>query len=373
MKSTNYELAKQLRHELHEHPELSNQEVWTKGHLIDFLEKHTKLEIVDRGLWFYAIYRAGKNKKNIAFRADFDALPFNEINDLPYKSKLPGVAHKCGHEGHAAALCGFALEVDQNGADKNIYFLFQHAEEIGEGAVYAQEMIKECNIDEIYAFHNMSGNGFEYKSVSVIDGTAHCSSKGMTIIFEGSPAHASQPETGKNPSYAVAEVVRAVPNFIDPAKHEGIILATIVNINVGKKAFGMSASKGEVSMTIRALYEKEMDALQKNLEDIAKSEAEKYGLKVSFEFQDYFPETSNSKETNDKIREVCKEKGFKQVEMPEAFRGSEDFGYYTKLTKGSMCYIGNGVDYPHVHTNEFDFRDELIETAVELFKGLIEQ
>ncbi|MDF2676354.1 MAG: amidohydrolase [Bacillota bacterium] len=370
MKSRNFELAKQLRHELHEHPELSNEEVWSKAHLIEFLKKHTKLEIVDKGLWFYAIYKAGENKKNIAFRADFDALPFNEITDLPYKSKFPGVAHQCGHDGHAAGLCGLALEVDQNGADKNVYFLFQHAEEIGDGAVYCQSFIKECNIEEIYAFHSMSG--FEYNSVNIIDGTSNCSSKGMTIKLEGSPAHASQPETGKNPSFAIAEIVRAIPDFISPEKNEGIILSTVVNINVGKKAFGMSASKGEVSMTIRALYEKEMDALQKNLEDIAKSEAEKYGLKVSFEYQDYFPETSNHKETNDNIRKVCKEKGILLNEFTEAFRGSEDFGYYTKLTKGSICYIGNGIDYPHVHTNEFDFRDELIETPVELFKGLIE-
>jgi len=65
-------------------------------------------------------------------------------------------------------------------------------------------------------------------------------------------------------------------------------------------------------------------------------------------------------------------KDLRLVEMTEAFRASEDFGHYTKLTKGSMIYIGNGETYPHIHTQEYDFRDELIETAVELFKGLAE-
>ena len=75
MDRRNYDLAVKLRHELHEHPELSNQEVWTKARLIEFLQDHSKLEIVDRGRWFYAVYTAGADRKNIAFRADIDALP----------------------------------------------------------------------------------------------------------------------------------------------------------------------------------------------------------------------------------------------------------------------------------------------------------
>ena len=128
MEIKNLELIKQLRHELHQHPELSNQEAWTKQYLMDFLKAHTNLEIVDKGLWFYGIYRAGKSKRNIAFRADFDAVPIEETINISYGSKNPGISHKCGHDGHAACLAGFAMEIDQKGADKNIFFLFQHAE-----------------------------------------------------------------------------------------------------------------------------------------------------------------------------------------------------------------------------------------------------
>ena len=69
----NLELTKHLRHELHQHPELSNQETWTKQHLMSFLQTHTCLEIIDKAFWFYAVYRAGEGQRNIAFRADFDA------------------------------------------------------------------------------------------------------------------------------------------------------------------------------------------------------------------------------------------------------------------------------------------------------------
>ncbi|QUG42909.1 amidohydrolase [Psychrobacillus sp. INOP01] len=370
MENKNFELAKKLRHELHQHPELSNEEIWTKKHLIDFLKTHTSLEIVDKGNWFYAIYRAGIDKPSIAFRADFDALPMDEVIDLPWASQFPGKAHKCGHDGHAATLAGFALEINQKGADKNIFFLFQPAEETGDGAIQCVDLIKEHNIDEIFAYHNMSG--FPYKSVGIIDGTSFCASKGMTIHLEGSPAHASQPETGNNPSLAIANIIQKVSEFTSPEINKGLILCTVVQIDVGERAFGIAASEGDLRMTIRALYEDELDRLQENLENFAKAQGEEHGLKVSFYYNDEFPETVNHKESAEKIRLVAKSKGIELVEQNEAFRGSEDFGHYTKLTKGAYCLIGNGEDYPHVHTNEFDFRDELIETGVELFKGLAE-
>ncbi|MES1041789.1 M20 metallopeptidase family protein [Peribacillus simplex] len=370
MEKKNLAVVTQLRHELHQHPELSNEEVWTKQHLIGFLKDHTKLDIVDKGTWFYAVYHAGEGKKNLAFRADYDALPMDEGIDLPYGSQFPGKAHKCGHDGHAATLAGFALEIDQKGADKNIFFLFQPAEETGDGALQCVDLIKENNIDEIFGYHNISG--FPFKSVNVIDGTSNCASKGMTIHMEGAPAHASQPEDGANPSFAIAKIIDAIPEFISPDKNKGLILCTVVQVAIGERAFGLSASKGDLLLTIRALYEDELDRLQSNLEDLAKAQAEEFGLKVSFFYNDEFPGTVNLSESSDKIRQVAKAKGMQLLEMKEAFRGSEDFGHYTKLTKGAYCFIGNGEDYPQVHTFEYDFRDELIEAGVELFKGLAE-
>ncbi|MCM3567313.1 M20 family metallopeptidase [Neobacillus mesonae] len=371
MEKNNLEKVIRLRHELHEHPELSNYEVWTKQHVIQFLEENTNLEIVDRGRWFYAVYHSPIGKRNVAFRADFDALPIEETIDLPYGSKFPGVSHKCGHDGHSAALCGLALEINQKGSDNNIFFLFQHAEETGDGAAECTELIKEENIDEIFAWHNMSG--FKHNHVYVTDKTAFCASKGMSIYMEGLPSHASEPEKGKNPSFAIAKIIDAIPGFIDPAINQGIVLCTVVQVDIGAKAFGVSASNGVLRMTIRALYEEEMDRLQQNLENMARTEAEKYGLSVRFEYQDEFPETVNRKESSDKVRQVCREKGIPMVELEEAYRASEDFGHYTKLTKGSYFFVGSGEDHPNLHSFEYDFKDDLIETAVEVFKGLTEK
>lgn len=367
METKNLELAKQLRHELHRHPEISMKETWTKKYLIDFLKANTKLEIIDMGLWFYAVYHSSnKEKMKIAFRADFDALPMEEGLDLPYASQFSKVAHKCGHDGHAASLAGFALEIDQQGSEKDIFFLFQPGEETGEGAALASSFIKENNIEEIFAYHNWSG--YPLKSVVVIDGTAQCASKGMTIHMDGVPSHASEPEKGKNPSFAIAKVIDAIPDYISAERNKGMVLCTIVQVAIGEKAFGLNASKGDLLLTIRAFYESEMEQLQKNLEEIAKKQAEKYNLKVSFTYNDEFPETSNHKESSDKIRQACKANGMQLIEMKEPIRASEDFGHYLKLTKGAICYIGNGEDHANLHTFEYDYPDEIIETAVELFK-----
>lgn len=370
MESKNFELAEQLRHELHQHPELSNEEVWTKQHLINFLKSNTKLEIVDKGNWFYAAYRAKKGKKNIAFRADYDALPMDEVIDIPYGSQFPGKAHKCGHDGHAATLAGFALEIEQKGADKNIFFLFQPAEETADGAIQCADLIKEEKIDEIFGYHNMSGQPF--KSVAVIDGTAQFASKGMTISMKGIPAHASNPEHGVNPSFAIANVINDIPEFTDAMSKEGPVFCTVIGASIGKKAFGISAGEGELLLTIRALHEENLEEFQKKIENLVEAEAKEYGLSVKFSYTDEFPETYNHKESSDKVRQVAAAKGMQLIEMEEALRVSEDYGHYTKLTKGCYFYIGNGEEHPQTHTHEYDFRDELIETGAELFKGLAE-
>ncbi|HWK23116.1 MAG TPA: M20 family metallopeptidase [Ureibacillus sp.] len=370
MKKENLQLVTELRHELHTHPELSYEEVWTKQRLIEFLKEHTNnLQIIDEGKkYFYAAYRAGKGKKNIAFRADFDALPIPETIDLPWASTIPGVAHKCGHDGHSSSLVGFALEVDQNGADQNIFFLFQHAEETGQGAIEAKEILQKESIDEIYGFHNMPG--IPLKTVSIIDGTAHFASRGMAIEMVGLPSHASEPEKGINPSYAIAKIIDALPKFTSTENNEGLVLCTVIQIDVGSENYGIAAHSGTLKLTIRAEKEEELDRLQNNLENLSNQLGEEQGIQVSFTYNDIFPETVNTKECSDHIRAVCNEKGITWQELPQPYRASEDFGEYLKQVKGSFFFVGSGENHPGLHTLYYDFPDDIIETVVEVYKGL---
>ncbi|WP_423190144.1 M20 metallopeptidase family protein [Alkalibacterium sp. f15] len=368
MKQENYRKAVALRHELHQHPELSNEETWTKQRLMDFLKEQTDLEVVDKGNWFYAVYRAGNDRLNIAFRTDFDALPMDEAIELPWASKIPGKAHKCGHDGHAATMIGFALEVDQEGAANNIFFLFQPAEETGDGAIQCVDLIEDEQIDEIYGYHNFSG--LPHQAIAAREGTTHFASKGMTIHFEGTPAHASQPEDGQNPALAIAKVVQALPGFTELKEYTGEVLATVIQIALGSEAFGVSPGEGDLKLTIRAYAEKDLDRLQANVETFAKELASQEQLQVAFTYQDEFPETFNHKENVEKVHQAAESLGYEYTELEKAYRGSEDFGHYTKRIKGAFFYIGNGEEYPQIHTSAYDYRDENILRGVEMFKAL---
>ena len=371
MKPENLAKAIALRHELHAHPELSMEEVWTRSHLMEFLRENTKnLEIVDCGRWFYAMYRAENPKGTIGFRADFDALPIEEsLPDLPYASTNPGVSHKCGHDGHAASLAGLALEIDQEGCDKNVVFLFQHAEETGAGAKETVETLSKLGIDEFYAYHNHTGPQPKH-SILFRKGIAQCASTGMTIAMTGTVAHASMPENGVSPAIPLAKLACALPELAAPELYKSMVLCTIVQIAVGEKAFGVAPGYGELSITVRAEYEDELQDLLKKITDLAHQLAEEQGLGVEITYDDYFPETRNADWCVDKVRKAAEELGLTICELEEPRRGSVDFGHIIKAIPGCIFRVGDGPELPPTHTYLFDFPDEIIETAVEMFKKL---
>lgn len=382
MDRENLEKIKRLRHELHAHPELSMKERETKRRLMEFLRENTKLFIEDRGHYFYA-YANGKNEEMepIAFRADMDALPMEEKAGLPYGSKNPGVCHKCGHDGHCAALCGLALEADRLGTDRPVYFIFQHGEEIGGGGEECAGLIREKGIRRVFAFHNMSG--YPEGQVLVKSGVTQCTSKGLTISMEGTPAHASQPEDGKNPAAALAKLALAIEAMAGAQRGEenagqgenssfgGFVLATIVELSAGGRNFGIAASKGSVSVTLRADYERDLNRLEERIRETAQGLAKRYGLALSFEEQDFFPETVNDPEAVSLVRRAAASLKIPVRELSQPFRASEDFGYYLKQCPGAIFYIGNGEDHPQLHTAEYDFNDGILERAADLFFALL--
>ncbi len=372
MKQENLEKILALRHQLHAHPELSMEEVWTRNHLMDFLRENTKnLEIVDCGRWFYAVYRAENPRGTIGFRADFDALPIEDNRpDLPYNSTVPGVSHKCGHDGHAATLAGLALEVDQEGADQNVIFLFQHAEETGAGAIETVDTLRKLGINEFYAYHNYGG--LEQGTVTLRNGIMHCASTGMTIAMTGTVAHASMPETGVSPAIPLAKLACALPELAAAEGHSGLVLCTIVQLAVGKKAFGVAPGYGELSLTARAEYEVELDALVAEIRALAQKIAGESGLELEITYADPFPETRNDDRCTDKVRAAARALGLPVYEVPEARRGSEDFGHILKAIPGCNFGISGGPDTPAPHTFSYDFPDGILETAVEVYKKLIQ-
>ena len=126
----------QLRHHLHQHPELSGNEANTHNTIVSFLEKlkPTKLFTKLGGYGIVAVFEKAGAKRTVAFRADIDALPIDERQDKPYSSDTKNVAHKCGHDGHTAILLRFAEKIVENPPDCNVVLIFQPEEETGKGA-----------------------------------------------------------------------------------------------------------------------------------------------------------------------------------------------------------------------------------------------
>ena len=363
----------QLRHTLHRRPELSCRETETQALLIRFLREHTDLEIVPQDGWFYALYRSSAPRKRppIAFRADFDALPMEEGISLPYGSERSGVSHKCGHDGHAAALAGFGTRLDRLGPDRDVYLIFQHGEEIGAGGEMCSALLREKGISEVYACHNWSG--FPLGQVLVREGTAQCASQGLTVRFAGTPAHASQPENGVNPCAALAELalqIQTAAGYGRQADRGPLVFATIVGLCAGGRNFGMSASSGELSVTLRAERQADMEALREAILAKAEALARRDGLSLSFEEADRFPDTVCSRESVEKVLRCADALSLSARRLEQPFRASEDFGYYLRECPGAIFYVGNGTDHPEIHTSRYDFPDKNLDIIMDMFAAL---
>lgn len=349
-----------LRKALHEIPELAFEEKRTKELLMSWVKKNTSLEIVDCGSYFYAYYEADPEAKTIAFRADFDA--------VCGKDGMPG--HYCGHDGHAAILAGFGRILTENPPSVNVLLLFQPAEETGEGAKLCREVLVVKHVDEIYGFHNIPG--YEKNGILILDGTFACASTGLEIRVMGSPSHAAYPEAGKNPAEILARLILRREEYLAKVTR-GLAQITVIGEELGSSSYGVAASEGVLRLTVRAAFEEEFQKLIERICEDARTWAQE--AKMSFEVKriEEFPATENHASCVDKVTRAAQECGFKIMKPAEPFRWSEDFGYYLQKVPGAFFGIGDGEDWPQLHTEEYEFPDEIIETALKMWEGICDE
>lgn len=356
-----------LRHILHKNAELSGNEIHTMNILKGFILRNTSLSVIDMGRYFYAVKHNGENCENIAFRADMDALPIDEGKQFEYASNNIGVSHKCGHDGHCAMLCGFALELDKIKCNKNVYLLFQPSEETGEGSKICIDFIKKNNIGEIYGFHNIPA--YEKNKLLFKYDTFACASTGIEINLIGKVTHAAYPENGINPAFTISKIIERV-KAINEVSNRGLVLATIVGISLGKEAYGSAAGEGKIMITLRGEIQEEYIRAKNNICDFARKQAMEQGLSIDINFIEEFGATINHKDSMDKVIKICE--NMDKIILNEPFRWSEDFGEYLKVTKGAFIGIGDGEDYPQLHTIDYDFPDDIINTGICVMKGIVE-
>ena len=348
-----------LRKKLHDNPEMSNCEVKTKQILTEFIVNHTNtLELVDKGVWFYAYKKGTGDAAPIAFRADYDAVTCADGR----------ARHLCGHDGHSAALAGFALWLDGARPGRDVYLIFQPGEENGTGAAQCAALIDEKHIGEIYGFHNIPG--YAQGSVILLRHTFACASTGLEIHFAGKQAHAAYPSNGANPANAIAGVIQRVDTLAREA-HRGIVLGTVIGIEAGSRSYGVSAGEGTLRLTLRAEYQDEYDAFVAQIEAAARVFAERDGLAVDIRRVEEFPATINDAACVDKLRAVASGLGREVVYPDEPFRWSEDFGCYLQKTKGAFMGIGCGAAHAALHTAQYEFEDAIIGGVIEMYRGML--
>lgn len=361
----------QLRQELHKYPEVSGNEKETAKRVLDFLLKYKPNEVITNlgGNGILAIYKGNETGKSVLFRCELDALPIQEINTFKYKSSIDRVSHKCGHDGHMAISCGLAKMLHENPLEKGtVMLLFQPAEEDGSGAkaVMADSKFKNIQPDFAFALHNLPG--FPLHQIIVKENAFTCAVNSIIIQLEGKTSHAGEPENGINPALAIAEIIQVFNSKIQAVlSAENYCLITPIHINMGEKAYGISAGYGEVHFTVRSDSNAFMQKTENDLENIVSKIAEKYNLKVNMQWTEKFQANENNKEAVNYIRKLAAKLELSVLEKELPFTFGEDFGLIIQHFKGAMFGLGSGESTPSLHNPDYDFPDEIMQTGVSLF------
>lgn len=366
----------EFRRELHQFPEVSGQEFATRQRVKSFVSLFRPTSITEVGKTGLLLqYGNDPSGPTTLIRADMDALPIQESNLFEHKSRNVGVSHKCGHDGHTAILTQLASLLHKHPPAKGIvYLLFQPAEETGAGAeaVLNDPAFSSVKPNLAYALHNLPG--YPQGAIVCKPGDFTAAVKSMIVRFRGKVSHSAEPEHGLNPAYLMAEFTlqsRAIEQK-DP-NSEDFALITPIYTTLGEQSYGISAGYGEVHLTLRTRNNERMEALTRHLLDTVANLSARTGISVETAYTEAFFANQNDTTAYENIKKCTKKLGFDFIEKQEPFKWGEDFGLFTQHYKGAMFGIGAGENSPALHNADYDFNDNLIEPAAQLFAALIEQ
>jgi len=365
-----------LRHHLHSIAEPSGNEVETNKCINAFLKTLNPDLIIERigGYGVAAVFRGRRKGRRVLVRGDIDALLIEEPNAIPYRSKNKGVSHKCGHDGHTAILCGLAQRLSANRPERGeVVLLFQPAEETGQGA---QAVIRDPAFAQIapnaaYGLHNIPG--VEKDTILVSDGCFAAASFGLKLVFDGKTAHASQPETGRNPSDLLAVVMHNLEKKRDLLRDvRPLTTFVITHAILGEESFGIAPGHAEVWLTLRSFSDKNLEILAQQIIQMAQGLADDRLFDFKFTMHEAFQATVCNREKTEIIAKSADWLNLVVVKMDEPFRWSEDFGRFGSVCPIGFFGLGSGMEQPALHNSDFDFPDDIIETGIHMFEGIIE-
>lgn len=365
-----------FRRNLHRHPELSMREEHTARIIADTLKSLGATEVITSlgGHGVAGVFDTGKKGPTVLLRADLDALPIEEENDLEYASQNPGAAHSCGHDGHMSIMIGAAEKLSEivSRLKGRVVLLFQPAEEIAYGAkaVLEDPRFEPIEPDYVFGLHNLPG--FPEGSVIVRKGEFASASQGLVVKLKGKTSHAGEPQYGKNPVLAMTAAIHglmAIPSMHTPLERSALV--TIIHARLGEVAFGTSPGYAEVMATFRSHRNEEMEIMSERAEELIKGIARTWGLEFSTEWVEVFPAVCNSDEAVDIVEQAARDAGAEIVKPEFPFSWTEDFSWYLQKYKGAFFGLGAGVEHPQLHNPDYDFPDSIVPRGIEIYMNIV--
>jgi amidohydrolase len=363
-----------LRHDLHRRPEVSGEENATAERITTELQA-LGADRIWTGLGGHGVaaeFAGITSGPTVLLRCELDGLPIREISDLPYKSRIEGKGHLCGHDGHMVTMLGVAMTLAERPAAGRVILLFQPAEETGAGAKAVIEDARwpEIKPDFAFAYHNVPGRPLG--EIGLREGAGNCASRGMQILLEGKSSHAAAPEDGLSPALAMVALMESLPSLgFGTIADEAFSLSTLTHAHLGEPTFGIAPANGELRITLRTMTNERMEMLIANAG--AQVEDAKGALDVEVHWHDVFRAVNNDIDATAIARKAALELGHVLNEMNTPMRWSEDFGRIgDDGAKAAMLYIGAGGNQPQLHNPDYDFPDALLPVAIDQFCGIIQ-
>ncbi len=369
------------RHDLHAHPELLFDVHRTAASVAEKLKAFGCDEVVPAigRTGVVGVIRGSKKggsgrAKVIGLRADMDALPIEEANDLPYKSTTPGKMHACGHDGHTAMLLGAAryLAETRNFAGTAVV-IFQPAEEGGGGGreMVNDGMMDRFGIEEVYGMHNYPG--MPVGQFGIRNGPIMAAADRITIEVEGKGAHAARPHASIDTILVASQIINQIQSVVsrnvDPLE-SAVVSICLFHAGTTDNVIPQTAL---LRGTARSLKPEVQDLVESRLHQIVEGTAKLYGATAKLTYKRDYPVTRNHTAQTDFASSIAREiAGDDKVNEVAPVMGAEDFSFMLNARPGAFIFAGNG-DSAGLHHPKYNFNDDLIPVGSSYWVRLVEK
>jgi amidohydrolase len=375
------EYAIAARRRIHEQPELSFQEEKTAAFIAEELRScgyDVQTGIGGHGV--RAVLRGARPGRTIALRADMDALPIEEDNDLPFRSRHPGVMHACGHDSHTAMLLTAAriLRPKASGMAGNVVFLFQPAEELPPGgaqAMIAAGALDEPPVDAIFGLHQ--GVAFDVGKMAIVSGPRSASSDTFHVTVLGRGGHAAMPHRTVDPIAVTGLLISALQQIVSRqiTPMQPAVL-TIGSVHGGTKE---NVIPDEVTLagTVRTFDPAVRRDIPRRIDAIVKGITAAHGASYKLDYNLGYPVLVNDAAMAATARSAAERVfGAENVVSSEPAMAAEDFAYYLQRAPGAFCSLGVGTpgsgDRASSHSPRFMLDEAGLPYGVAFYLSLVE-